>query len=173
MFRYENDGPVCKIIRKSLIDYHNILFEETTNQNDVRFSYTTGHLARSIKVDYRAIYTVTYSPKSLMFTWNHEKIKTRIGVCCRKVLFLKRNNIVTGSLHCIEKLLPNIKKNAPNLFEECLHIISEHGLDPDYYRNYTILFFLKEEKEKKKTKRRNEIKRVLNPLKEFIYYRLL
>jgi len=36
-FRYQNDGPVCKIIRKSLIDKYDIRFEETTNQNDVRF----------------------------------------------------------------------------------------------------------------------------------------
>ena len=137
LFRYEYDVPYCKIIKKTLVDEFDIHFEETTNQNDVRFSYMTGYYAKSIKVDKRAIYTVTYSPKSIMFTWNSEKIRTRIGVCCRKVLFLKENDIVTASLHCIEKLLPNIKKNDQGLFEECLHIISEHGLDSEYYRNYT------------------------------------
>lgn len=167
-FRYEFDGPVCKLIRKSLIDKHNIRFEEVIIADDVYFSYMTGHYAESIKVDKRAIYTVTYSPKSIMFTWNSNKIKVRIGVCCRKVLFLKKNNIVTGSLHCIEKLLPNIKKNDPNLFEECLHIISEHGLDSEYYRGYTIQSILKEKKEKRKMKRRNMIKRILNPIKKLI-----
>ena len=141
LFRYEYDGPVCKIVRKSLIDKYNIRFEETFNQNDVRFSYMSGYYAKSIKVDNRAIYTVTYSPKSIMFTWNPEKIRTRIGVCCRKVLFLKENNIVTASLHCVENFLPDIKKNDPILFEECLHIISEHGLDSEYYKNYTKISF--------------------------------
>lgn len=168
LFRYEYDVPYCKIIKKALVDKYDIHFEETTNQNDVRFSYMTGYYAKSIKVDKRAIYAVTYSPKSIMFTWNSNKIKVRIGVCCRKVLFLKKNNIVTGSLHCIEKLLPNIKKNDPNLFEECLHIISEHGLDSEYYRGYTINSILKEKKEKRKMKRRNMIKRILNPIKKLI-----
>ena len=168
LFRYEYDGPVCKIVTKSLIDKYNICFEETTNQNDVRFSYLCGHYARSIKVDYRAIYTVTYSPKSIMFTWNPEKIRTRIGVCCRKVVFLKKNNIVTGSLHCIENFLPNIRKNDPILFEECLHIISEHGLDSEYYRNYTTNFILKEEKESKKKERKKKLKGLLYPIKKLI-----
>lgn len=168
LFRYEYDGPCCKIIKKTLVDEFDIHFDETTNQNDVRFSYMTGYYAKSIKVDKRAIYTVTYSPKSIMFTWNPEKIRTRIDICCKKVLFLKENDIVTSSLHFIEKLLPNIKKNDPSLFEECLHIISEHGLDPNYYRNYTIQSILKEEKEKRKTKRRNIIKRLLNPIKKLI-----
>ena len=123
-FRYEFDGPVCKLIKKSLIDKYNIRFEEVIIADDVYFSYMTGHYAENIKADKRAIYTVTFNSKSAMFTWNPDKIKERIGVCCRKVLFLKKNNIVTGSLHCIENLLPNIKKNDPNLFEECLHIIS-------------------------------------------------
>lgn len=167
-FRYEFDGPVCKLIRKSLIDKHNIRFEEVIIADDVYFSYMTGHYAENIKADKRAIYTVTFNSKSAMFTWNPDKIKERIGVCCRKVLFLKKNNIVTGSLHCIENLLPNIKKNDPILFEECLHIISENGLDSEYYKNYTTNFILNEEKEKKKAKRKNRIKRLLNPIKKLL-----
>lgn len=167
-FRYEFDGPVCKLIRKTLIDKHNIRFEEVIIADDVYFSYMTGHYAESIKADKRAIYTVTFNSKSAMFTWNPDKIKERIGVCCRKVLFLKKNNIETSSLHCVEKLLPNIKKNDPNLFEECLHIISEHGLDTKYYRQYTIRSILNEEKEKRKMKRINKIKRILDPIKKLI-----
>ena len=163
-FRYEFDGPVCKLIKKSLIDKYNIRFEEVIIADDVYFSYMSGHYAESIKADRRAIYTVTFSSKSAMFTWNSDKIKERIGVCCRKVLFLKKNNIVTSSLHCVEKLLPNIKKNDPDLFEECLDIISKHGLDSNDYRNYAVQSILREEKKKKKTKIINKIKRIIRPI---------
>lgn len=164
-FRYENDGPVCKIVDKSLIDEYDIHFEETTNQNDVYFSYMTGYYAKTIKVDKRAIYTVTYSPKSIMFTWNPEKIKTRIAVNCRRVAFLKKNNVKTRSLYCLERLLPNIKKEDPGLFEECLAIISQHGLDAKYYRTYINDLIDKEEKEKKITERINTIRKIVTPLK--------
>ena len=166
-FRYQNDGPVCKIIKKSLIDTYDIRFEETTNQNDVRFSYMSGYYAKTIKVDKRAIYTVTYSPTSIMFTWNPEKIKTRVGVYCRKVVFLKENHITNG-IHCVEKLLFKIKKENPELFEDCLVIISKHGLDANYYRTFTEERILKEEKKKKIEKRINGIKNILRPVKKFI-----
>ena len=164
-FRYEFDGPVCKLIRKSLIDKYNIRFEEVIIADDVYFSYMTGHYAESIKADKRAIYTVTFSSKSAMFTWNPEKIKTRIAVNCRRVAFLKKNNVKTRSLYCLERLLPNIKKEDPGLFEECLAIISQHGLDAKYYRTYINNLIDKEEKEKKITERINTIRKIVTPLK--------
>lgn len=172
IFRYEFDGPVCKLINKSLVDEYDIHFEETTNQNDVRFSYMTGHYAKSIKVDSRAIYTVTYSPKSIMFTWNPEKIKTRIGVNCRRILFLKKNNINTSALHCLERQLLDIKKQDPLLFDECLNIISNHGLDAAYYRTYTNNYIRKEIKEKKKANRINKLRRIIYPIKRIIKARV-
>ena len=166
-FRYQNDGPVCKIIRKSLIDKYEIRFEETTNQNDVRFSYMSGYYAKSIKVDKRAIYTVTYSPTSIMFTWNPEKIKTRVGVYCRKVVFLKEHHISYG-IHCVEKLIIKIRKENPELYEDCLNIISANGLDSNYYRTNTDKRLAEEEKRKNKDKRIATIKNILRPLKRFI-----
>ena len=166
-FKYQNDGPVCKIIRKSLIDKYDIRFEETTNQNDVRFSYLSGYYAKSIKVDKRAIYTVTYSPTSIMFTWNPEKIKTRMGVYSRKVVFLKEHHITNG-INCVEKLIIKIRKENPELYEDCLNIISANGLDSNYYRTYTDKWLSEEEKRKNKDKRITAIKNFLHPLKRFI-----
>lgn len=167
-FRYEFDGPVCKLIQKSLIDSHQIRFEEVIVSDDVYFSYMTGHHAKSIKADKRAIYTVTYSPMSAMFTWNPEKIKARIGVNSRKVKFLKDNSINTGSLHCVENLLPGIKKSNHILFEECLNVIAEQGLDADYYRKLTDKIIIKEESDKKKANKINRIKTILRPFMKLI-----
>ena len=162
-FRYEFDGPVCKLIKKSLIDKYNIRFEEVIIADDVYFSYMTGHYAESIKADKRAIYTVTFSSKSAMFTWNPDKIKERIGVNCRKVRFLQDHSIKTGSLHCVENLLPNIKKTDEYLYKECLDIIKTNGLVAQEYDSYTKAFLLKEKKEKNRVARKKRLKKILNP----------
>ena len=167
LFRYEYDVPYCKIIKKTLVDEFDIHFEETTNQNDVRFSYMTGYYAKSIKVDKRAIYTVTYSPKSIMFTWNPDKIKTRLGVYCRKVVFLKEHHITNG-IHCAESLLYKINKETPEIYEDCINIISKHGLDANHYRLYVKERRLKEEKKMARENRINSIKKILRPIKKLI-----
>ena len=165
LFRYEYDPPHCKLIKKSLIDEYNIKFEETTNQNDVRFSYMTGHHAKSIKVDFRAIYTVTYNPKSVMFTWNPEKIKTRIEVYCRKTAFLMNNHINTSSIHALNTyLLPDIKKKNEDLYKECLNIVSRNGLDVQYYDKLTNDFIEKEKRIKQKNKTKRYLKRMADPI---------
>lgn len=146
LFRFDNDGPVCKIIRTSLITDNNIHFEETTNQNDVRFSYMTGYFAKTIKVDKRAIYTVTYNPKSIMFSWNPDKVKTRVGVYCRRAQFLQQHN-VKERYYRLDWLLANIKKEDNNLYEECLGIITKHGLDTSHFVKGMNEFFKKQKKE--------------------------
>lgn len=168
LFRYEFDGPVCKLIEKSLIDKNNIRFEEVQILDDVYFSYMTGHNAKNIKVDKRAIYTVTYSPKSAMFTWNPEKLKTRIAVNCRRVLFLKENNINVRAIHCLEWNLTNIKNQDIQLYKDCLKIISEHGLDAEYYRKQTDNLIMKKIKEERRINRLNIIRNLLNPIKTII-----
>lgn len=168
LFRYEYDPPHCKLIKKSLIDEYKINFEETTNQNDVRFSYMTGHYAKSIKVENRAIYTVTYSPKSIMFTWNNEKIKTRIGVYSRKIAFLKCNHINTSSLYALNTyLLPNIKNNDENLYKECLIIVSQNGLNAQYYDQLTNDYIEKRKRIAQKNRKIRYIKRFANPVISF------
>lgn len=170
LFRYNNDGPVCKIVKKSLIDEHCISFEETTNQNDVRFSYMTGYYAKSIKVDKRAIYTVTYSPQSIMFSWNPNKIKTRLGVYCRRARFLQEHNVIED-YYRLDWLLADIKKQDEDLYKECLGIINEHGLETHYYINGMNEKFKREEKMRKKEriklftiKATSPFKRIINKL---------
>lgn len=144
--------PYCKIIKKALVDEHGIHFEETTNQNDVRFSYMTGYYAKTIKVDKRAIYAVTYSPKSIMFTWNSEKIKTRVGVYSRRILFLKENMVYSMALNRLDVLMTKIKRQDPALFEDCLGIIEGNGLDTNYYRNIVEKKYIKKKRQEQAKK---------------------
>lgn len=173
LFRYEFDGPVCKLINKTLVDRYNLRFEEVIVADDTYFSYMTGHYAKNIKVDKRAIYTVTYSPKSAMFTWNPEKIKARIGVYSRKTAFLKKNHINTSSLYALNTyLLPDIKKNDENLYKECLSIVSQNGLNAQYYDQQTNDSIEKEKRIKQKNKTKRYLKRMADPivslLKKFV-----
>lgn len=57
--RYTFGEPWCKIVRRSLIDSHDIAFDVTRIHNDTRYSYMTGHYAREVKVDRRALCTIT------------------------------------------------------------------------------------------------------------------
>ena len=161
LFRYEFNGPVCKIIKKSLIDEYCIRFEETTNQNDVFFAYTTGYYARQIKVDPRAIYTVTYSTSSIMFTMSPEKYKVRVGVYSRKVRFLQEHKIVTRSLRRVQTTLFIVKNECPQIFDDCLRIVQENGLDANYYRQQVADAIVQQERDKKKHARRQRLKNLL------------
>ena len=166
-FRYDNDGPVCKIVKKSLIDEYNICFEETTNQNDVCFSYMTGYYAKSIKVDKRAIYTVTFSPKSIMFSWNPNKIKTRLGVYCRRARFLQEHNVIE-QYYRLDWLLADVKKQDEELFKECLGILNEHGLETQFYINGMNEKLKREEKMRKRNRIKSFTIKATSPLKKVI-----
>ncbi len=167
LFRYEFDGPVCKLINKSLVDRYNLRFEEVIVADDTYFSYTTGHYAKSIKVDKRAIYTVTYSPKSAMFTWNPEKIKARVGVYCRRARFLQKHNVI-GKYYRLDWLLADIKKQDEELYKECLGILNEHGLETQYYINGMNEKLKREEKMRKRKRMEFFIKKIISPFKGVI-----
>ena len=170
LFRYEFNGPVCKIIKKSLIDEYCIRFEETTNQNDVFFAYTTGYYARQIKVDPRAIYTVTYSTSSIMFTMSPEKYKVRTGVYSRKVRFLQKHQIITPSLHCVEWVLRAVKTECPKIFDDCLQIVAENGLDASYYRQLVVDTLALRAKYAKRNARQQRLKSLLRSFAQLVRF---
>jgi glycosyltransferase involved in cell wall biosynthesis len=63
--RYESSVPWGKLIKKALVETHNIRFDETQKSNDVTFSYLVGYHAKSITVDKRIIYCVTLRGDSI------------------------------------------------------------------------------------------------------------
>jgi glycosyltransferase involved in cell wall biosynthesis len=94
LLRYRFSEPWAKIIKKSLIDEHNIQFDETPINNDCTFSYLAGFHAKTIAVDPRIGYCVTSRPKSLSYEPRSiEKQLARIYVFAKCALFFKQHNI--------------------------------------------------------------------------------
>lgn len=88
--------PYCKFIKKSLIDLHNIHFEEVRWSNDVVFSAKTIANARSITASPSQIYCITRSNNSLTSNVSLECKKCRFQESIKEMKILKsmvrRNN---------------------------------------------------------------------------------
>lgn len=57
--RYLFTEPWCKMVKRELIEKHEIRFEETMIRNDVKFSYMVGYYSNNIIVDDRKVYCAT------------------------------------------------------------------------------------------------------------------
>lgn len=132
--RYECGAPWSKIIRKYFIEENHVTFQESTIYNDVRFSYMSGHFAKSIKVDQRAIYCVTYNPSSITYTLNDEKYITRMHILSEQILFCKkiRQNMPPCEFHPQTYLRNNLvdiyESSRKDLYNECLKIVDSYGI---------------------------------------------
>lgn len=76
--------PWGKIFRKSLIDSHNIRFEEIPTSNDVMFSTISGFNARSVKATECVMYVVTVRSGSLLTRKDKQAIRCRYEVALRQ-----------------------------------------------------------------------------------------
>lgn len=76
--------PWGKILRKSLIDTHNIRFEEVPTSNDVMFSTISGFNARSVKATECVMYVVTVRSGSLLTRKDKQAIRCRYEVALRQ-----------------------------------------------------------------------------------------
>lgn len=87
--RYRWHCPWGKMIRKSMVDEHHLVFDETMYSNDAMFSIKAGYYARLIEADRREVYCVTVSPNSLTKKVNYESIMCRYRVLGNCNNFLK------------------------------------------------------------------------------------
>lgn len=93
--RYEYTEPWGKLIKTAFIKTNNIKFYESIVANDYLFSITSGHIAKEIDYDQRAIYCVTVREHSLcnnMFD-SESKILARIQAYHQVQTFFTENNI--------------------------------------------------------------------------------
>lgn len=132
--RYERAAPWGKIIRRDLITNNNVTFQESIINNDTKFSYLSGHLAQSIKVDQRAVYCVTFSHSSISYSMNAEKYITSMHIGAEHELFCKQYR--QGFSHCKsypqtflrDKLVNLYRSNNKELYDECLKILDSYGI---------------------------------------------
>lgn len=75
--------PSSKLINRSLIETHQIRFEETMVSNDVMFSTQVGALAKTIDASRKTIYCLTRSDGSLTTTLSESNFDLRLAVGLR------------------------------------------------------------------------------------------
>ena len=91
--RYDWSSPCAKMIRRRLVEEHDIRFDETQASNDVLFSAQTGYWAECIQASDETVYCATIRQGSLTTTPSLNNLKQRIEVCGRFNAFLKDHGI--------------------------------------------------------------------------------
>ena len=92
--RYAFGEPWCKLIKRQLIEIHNIHFDRIPVHNDTTFSYLVGHYAQRIEIDKHAFYVLTFRECSVSSLQTANKQFVRIDVFARREKFLKDNDIL-------------------------------------------------------------------------------
>ena len=87
-------GPVCKMVKRSLIVNHDIRFDEVMYADDAYCSLQIGYYARTIQVVNRVLYVVTYRPNSQMyhFCLKPNELRLRAEAAFRMDKFMLQNN---------------------------------------------------------------------------------
>ena len=86
-------GPVCKMIKRSLMVKHDIRFDEVMYADDAYCSLQIGYYARIIQVVNRVLYVVTYRPNSQTyhFCLKPNELRLRTEAAFRMDKFMLRN----------------------------------------------------------------------------------
>lgn len=87
--RYKFLYPSCKLIKRELINAHQIKFDEVPASNDTMFGVKIGTFAENIIFSPKVIYCLTYRENSLVTSYNYENLKSRILVSLDLYKFLE------------------------------------------------------------------------------------
>lgn len=91
LLRYYQEGPISKMIRRDMIEEHNIFFDEIMVANDVMFSIRCAYYAGKITASKDVIYCITKGAGGLTANKKKENYYTRLHVFIDKYTFLRRN----------------------------------------------------------------------------------
>jgi glycosyltransferase involved in cell wall biosynthesis len=86
-------SPCSKMVRRELVDRHQIRFDEVVASNDVYFSLLTGYYATKIDAVDKITYIATVSRGSLTKRRDLSVIQSRFQVNLRRNKFLKEHNL--------------------------------------------------------------------------------
>ena len=86
-------SPCSKMVRRELVDRHQIRFDEVVASNDVYFSLLTGYYANKIDAVDKITYIASVSRGSLTRRRDLSVIQSRFEVNLRRNKFLKEHNL--------------------------------------------------------------------------------
>ena len=109
--------PWAKMVRRSLVDEHNIRFDEVIAANDMYFSTQVAYYAKAFHVDARPIYVATTRKGSLANRWNYDILKSRYVVGLRRNQFLKQRGLSKYQVSVMVYLQKALKMSVSTFFE--------------------------------------------------------
>ena len=71
VLRYHFANPVCKMVRKSLVDQYQLQYQEVPASNDLMFSLKSGHYAKKVKAVDKIVYVITAGESGSSLTRTH------------------------------------------------------------------------------------------------------
>lgn len=118
-------GPVCKMVKRSLVAKHNIRFDEIMCYEDHYCSLLIGCNAFIIKAVDKVLYVITYRPNSLSYSFenNIDGLRIKADVYFRSDKLLIQYNMCRERT-VVKYLLLLLQKDRP-LFEYYLRRIDE------------------------------------------------
>jgi glycosyltransferase involved in cell wall biosynthesis len=130
--RLNHDVPWAKFISRKLIAEHNIKFEEIRKHNDVRFSYTSGFYAKTIKCDPRAICCITFRMNSVSMDVSAEARLLRVNVTADFIKFKKEHGIEIGDEAFLFDTMAEIYFKDKSVYNNGIKKINGIGLPQDF-----------------------------------------
>lgn len=91
--RFSFGEPWSKLIRTELVRKHAIKFQETPCYNDTQFSYLCGFFCKSVTVDNRVTYIVTFRNDSVVNSVIKEREELFYSIFIKKESFFIKNHI--------------------------------------------------------------------------------
>ena len=138
--KYEFGEPWSKLLNKSFIKRHNILFDEIHSHNDTTFSYLSAFYARNIRIDKRALYCITVRSNSISVSLiNSKKQLIRIHVFAQKELFFRKKNIESDVTIHWQQLL-YFYENDKEYFNQSVLLLCKYGYKWKEIKNKLIKF---------------------------------
>ncbi|MBQ3698513.1 MAG: glycosyltransferase family 2 protein [Prevotella sp.] len=130
--RYLHSGPCCKMVRKDLIDCFGISFDEIPAVEDVIFSYLVGYYAKTIKVDDRKVYCITYRSDSLSNTYTSATLLILTEVMGKKNRFMIDQQIPIFDEDLLIPFRKALKSKKWSLLNHCFLKAREYGFSKSY-----------------------------------------
>lgn len=109
--------PCSKMVRRDLVEKHNLRFDEVVASNDVYFSLLTGYYAKKIEAVDKITYIATVTRGSLTKRRDYEVIKSRFIVNLRRNKFLKEHNLAQYQASIMYHLYYSTKYGLNKTFE--------------------------------------------------------
>ncbi len=129
LLRYGFGEPWSKIIKRSMLMEHQIMFDELPIHNDTKFSYLIGTYARHIMCDSVSIYCVTDSPKSVSKAVNWKHLKIRAQVFAKKEQYLRNIKVTYSDPMAYTPLFIALLNFKIGMLKELIDIYSSCGFN--------------------------------------------